>query len=296
MNKFLTLLCSLLLCHGTVLAQQHFGFKQKHQHPHVAPGIQAVQVDGSQRSAQPYAPRHQSLSVHAIGPNAQNIVWQVQYEAESGLPLMMKRSRPETENRIEQAQPAVALQQFAQAATTVLPLDQAQQELEIMRTETDALGHTHIRVQQTHMGVPIYGAVGILHYSANHEMFNGRLRPSPSFYDVEPDLSPETVAQIALQDLTQHASVRNLSHEEQSLLGYSGPITKLWIYPSQQLGDRLCYTVELRPNFLQHWMYFVDANTGQILNHYDHTCSIGPTTATGQDLNGQTQSINVFEA
>ncbi|MEL6594210.1 MAG: hypothetical protein AAFQ68_29170, partial [Bacteroidota bacterium] len=296
MNKILPLLCCLMLFASTSLAQQHFGPKLKNQQTQVAPSIMPVQIDGSQRSAKPLAPRYQSLRIQGVGQNAQTIVWEVQYEAESGLPLMMKRARPETENRTEQAQPAMALQQFAQSATTVLPLDQAQQELEILRTETDDLGHTHIRVQQTHMGVPIYGAEGILHYSAEHEMFNGRLRQSPAFYDVEPNLSPDAAAQVAMQDITNHANVRSLNSEEQTLLDYYGPKTKLWIYPSPQYGYRLCYTVELRPNFLQHWMYFVDANNGQILNHYDHTCSIGPTTATGQDLNGQNQTINVFEA
>lgn len=297
MKKYFYLLLLLIFGSSTLLAQQAMDDKRKSPRAHVAPSIQAVEINGAERSAQPLSPRHQTLDVQNIGTNgAQNHVWQIEYAAETGVPIFLKRDRAENATMIERSNPAMALSQYMQSAASVLPFEHPEQELLIERSETDDLGHTHIRIQQSHMGVPIYGAEGILHFSPSHEMLNGRFVSSPHFYDVQPSLTGDAAAQLAIQDIANHATYRSLTAAEQDMLNYTGPITKLWLYPSKEHGLRLAYSVELRPNFLQHWMYYVDAENGMILNHYDHTCSLGPTTATGNDLNGQSKTVNVFEA
>ncbi|MEL7531509.1 MAG: M4 family metallopeptidase [Bacteroidota bacterium] len=297
MKKYFYLFILSVLGSSSLLAQQAMDSKRKNPRAYVAPSVQVVEINGAERSAQPFSPRHQSLNVQDIDTHAgHNHVWQIEYAAETGVPIFLKRERAESATLIERTNPAQALSQYLIDAAAIMPFDQPAQELSIKRSEIDDLGHTHIRLQQTHMGVPIYGAEGILHFSPSHEMLNGRFVPTPHIYEVEPNLTGAAAAQVAIQDVATHTTYRSLTADEQDLLNYSGPITELWLYPSPEHGMRLCYTVELRPNFLQHWKYFVDAKDGTILNHYDHTCSLGPTTATGNDLNGQSQTINVFEA
>ncbi len=58
----------------------------------------------------------------------------------------------------------------------------------------------------------------------------------------------------------------------------------------------LTYHITIRPNILNRWEYFIDANTGEVLNKYDNTCSLGAATAQAADLNQVTRTLNTFNA
>ena len=296
MNRTLYFLLFALCLPGLSVAQQDFQHKHKTSTQTVQPAINPVVIDGSQTQSPVRTHRHQPLSVHnATSLNTAQSLWQVEYEAQSGQAIFLKKIRTQTENE-RYPLPAVALSQYMAEAESLLPFGTPSPELQIRQTQTDDLGHTHIRLQQRYQGIPIYGAEGILHLSPTHEILNGRFVATPNLSQLTPAITANAAAQIAIQDVSQHASYRPLTPKEQDFLGYLGPITEMVLYPSSHQGLRLCYTVELRPNFLQHWMYFIDAENGRILNHYDHTCTVGPTTAVGTDLNGNNRTINVFEA
>jgi Zn-dependent metalloprotease len=57
----------------------------------------------------------------------------------------------------------------------------------------------------------------------------------------------------------------------------------------------LVYHVTVRPNFVERYEYFIEANTGKVLDYYNHTCYLTPRTATATDLNNKSRTINTTE-
>ena len=55
------------------------------------------------------------------------------------------------------------------------------------------------------------------------------------------------------------------------------------------------WRVEIRPNFRDHWRYFIDGATGAILEKYNATNADGPKTANGTDLLGTTRALNTYQ-
>ena len=58
---------------------------------------------------------------------------------------------------------------------------------------------------------------------------------------------------------------------------------------------RLTWSVEIRPNLHERWLYFVDAHTGQVLDRYQASPSDGPVVGSGMDLHGNTVDLHTFE-
>ncbi|MEL6257035.1 MAG: M4 family metallopeptidase, partial [Bacteroidota bacterium] len=180
----------------------------------------------------------------------------------------------------------------------ILGIDDPAQELRIKNIERDNLGFAHIKLAQVYQGIPVYASEMILHYSpANEIIMTGRYQTSPILSDVNPGIEVDAAIQVAMSDLTNDAHVRELTEAEQELLNYVAPQSELVIYrtrgfPAQQ---KLAWHLVIRPNLMHRWEYMIDANTGEVLNDFDHTCTIGPATGSGQDLNGQVQSLQVYE-
>jgi len=72
---------------------------------------------------------------------------------------------------------------------------------------------------------------------------------------------------------------------------------ELIIYHPQINQDdaRLAWRMVVRPNFLERWIYYIDAKSGEILSKINNTCSIDGTVRTSaRDLNNTPQAINVY--
>lgn len=68
------------------------------------------------------------------------------------------------------------------------------------------------------------------------------------------------------------------------------------IITQKSVQYKLAYQILVRPNFIEVWHYFIDANNLDVLDFYNGTCSAnGPRTATATDLNGVTRTINTYE-
>ena len=52
----------------------------------------------------------------------------------------------------------------------------------------------------------------------------------------------------------------------------------------------------MRPNTYERWRYFVDALSGEVLDHYQYSPTDGPAVGSGVDLSGQEVSLNTFES
>ncbi|RMG71012.1 MAG: T9SS C-terminal target domain-containing protein [Bacteroidetes bacterium] len=192
---------------------------------------------------------------------------------------------------------AAALTHLEQVAAR-LGVAQPSTEFALQRHEQDALGHTHVRMQQVWQGVPVYGAEVIVHFTPQQEIrLNGRYQPTPQGLSTTPSLDADAARGLALADAGTLVPVQDIPPAWQEILDYTQAPAELVIYhPPQAPNPHLTWHISLRPNVLHHWEYFVDALTGDILHRYDHTCSVGPTTGSAADLNGVVRSLNLFQA
>lgn len=188
---------------------------------------------------------------------------------------------------------------YLEAVKPYLKLANPEVELDILKSETDEIQTTHLRMQQTYKGVNVYGGEMILHKKDNEEvsLLNGHFYPTPQIESVKPSLSDDNVGKVAISDVSKTSIVKPMTATEMVMLKYEKPKTELIIYHQNEKadGERLAYHVTVRPNFLERWVYVIDANSGEILDKYNHTCTIdGPFKANATDLNGVSKSINTY--
>jgi Zn-dependent metalloprotease len=226
---------------------------------------------------------------------------QVKRSAHSDLPIFI--SGAVSEARLSSPNGRLDLQKAAvsylNGVKDVLRVRQPEAEFSVHRTEIDDPGQLHIRMKQSYRGVEVYGSEIILHAKSNQiQSLNGRYFPTPGLANVKPALSAEGAVAAATGNLRGKAAFAALSAEQKTLLGYEKPESKLVIYHvnDDPNNARLTWHVTLRPNFIDLWEYFVDANTGAVLHQYNHTCAIdGARTATAKDLSGATQTVHTYQ-
>lgn len=157
----------------------------------------------------------------------------------------------------------------------------------------DEYGITHINACQKYKGVKIYGSEFSLHLSSVSERFAGRMYDIDNEINTIPQYSSEQASETAVRDIRSTTVYKDLSAREKQILKYDKPVSELIILKKED-SFRLAYQVAVRPNFIEIWMYFIDARTGEILKKYNATCSDGPVITSAVDLNGVSRTINTY--
>ncbi len=144
-------------------------------------------------------------------------------------------------------------------------------------TTTDDQGNSHVRLQQVFQGVPVYGGEVIAHSkNGAFELLNGRYYPTPKLASVTPVLTAETAMQQVKATIGLDKIKTNWTADELRLI--DGPpfeATLMVYHPKRDLHtERLAWVVTARPNILTRTVYFLDANTGEMIHHFDHICKI----------------------
>ena len=165
----------------------------------------------------------------------------------------------------------------------------------IIGINTDELGITHVDAVQQYKGVKIYGSESSLHFSPLKERFTGRLYPVDQEINTTPGYNESEILAVVGKDIKKITPFKEMSDKEKEFLEYESPSCTLIILRQEDNSYVLAYEVEIRPNFLERWRYFVDARTGQILKKYNITNSDGAVTASAVDLNGITRTINTYQ-
>ena len=171
--------------------------------------------------------------------------------------------------------------EFLKQYGNVVGLRQTTTELDFVGAREDDLGLTHVRLEQVHQGVPVFGNQIITHMDAKGVgETTGHVNEAARQVNTSPGLTAKSAIKTA-----------------RAALDYDGylseqPTAKLVILPNLDGSDgaTLTYQVELfvaddtkKPERHQ---YFVDANTGSIVWHYDSIPS-----GTGYSLYNGTVTI-----
>lgn len=194
---------------------------------------------------------------------------------------------------ISTAAAETATYQFLNQVKSLLHINKAEENFLIKQSIADELGQTHVRLTQTYEGIPVYGAELIAHLTdaGDIELVNGRYQTIPTGTVTRPKLSVQQAANKALTDVRKVSLVRSFGD---NILNMQPTEGELCLYPVAD-GAVLAYQLTVRPNMLERWQYTIDAQTGAVIDKYNHTCGVdGPVKASGKDLNGVTRSLQTY--
>lgn len=207
---------------------------------------------------------------------------------------------------------------FLENAKELMNIENPSSEFEPILTQTDELGMTHVKYQQIHKGIPVYGAEVIVHFDHKNQILNGRYLSTPTVDDVTPQLDNNQVESLVIAEV---GGIVNLEEDKFNLFDFEKITSDLVIYE-----DRLCYELTVYKNIVDRWEYIVDAKSGEVIrahqnickfhNHVNHgECSHnhtiandnneaitnmpppdGPSVSNAQDLFGTNRQINTYES
>ena len=227
--------------------------------------------------------------------------WEVLMDEKKGVPYFLQfrgdRSRFRKARKVSAAQAAA---DFLARNRDLFRLENPGRELEVKDEQADRFGWKHVRFQQKYRGMPVWGGEIIAHLDDTGLLYalNARYLPTPKNVDLRNvEITQEQAIAWALQDLGLRRTDLRLEAWQKRLLKYDGPTARLYIWQDEKVGvpePRLVWHVAVRPNFQDNWFVFVDAHTGEVLERYNATAFDGPVTATGVDLNGKTQTLQVY--
>ena len=170
-------------------------------------------------------------------------------------------------------------------------------EFSLKSVETDAQGFTHIKLAQTYMGAQVWGKEMILHFGPSETTITGRWVSTPSLTSLSSPIASSSAIQMAETDIYGDKPHKEMSQATKQLLKYTGPTADLILYPKNLHNnkDRWAYRVLVRPNFIDWYECYVDAQTGSVIFKNNISCNSGSASTTLTDLNGASQTINTYQ-
>lgn len=164
--------------------------------------------------------------------------------------------------------PAGLAMEYLDTAAPMMKIKNPSSEFSVVGVDEDELGMKHIRMQQMHQNVPVYGAEIILHGTRDKINFlNGTYYPTFEMDNVTPSLSTDKCESIIYKNMgTQIKYQIDLDQ-----FGDMEPKSELVVY-SYEHKFSLVYHFTVYKNLIERWEYFVDAHTGEIINKYESIC------------------------
>lgn len=184
---------------------------------------------------------------------------------------------------------------FLSSVKADLKITEPKNEFEVVEERTDEQGIKRVRLQQKFKNIPIYGGELGLHSNKSGviEFMMGKVFPTPKI-SVKPKFNEVEAIKFTYQDLGKVAIVQK-SGLVSKFLEMDPDKGELMIY-KQNDTEKLVYHLTVRPNMLERWVYFVDANTGEVLDKYNHTCTLdGVITASSRDLNNVQRTFGAYQ-
>lgn len=184
---------------------------------------------------------------------------------------------------------------FLNSVKTDLKIVNTKEEFRVLSDYTDEGGIRRVSLQQNFKGVPLYGGELGLHSNRSGaiEFMMGKVFPTPKV-NTKPGIGEAEAIRLAYTDLS-HRSVIQKKGLVNKFLAMDPDKGELFIYPEKE-SSRLIYHLTLRPNLLERWVYFVDAHTGEVIEKYNHTCTLdGVVQASSRDLNNVQQAFNAYQ-
>jgi bacillolysin len=185
--------------------------------------------------------------------------------------------------------------EFLTSVKADLKIAEPKSEFEVLEEVTDEKGIKRVRLQQKYKNVPVYGGELGLHSNTSGviEFMLGKVFPTPKI-SVKPKFNESEALQLTYQDLGKVSIVQKTGMVSK-FLAMDPDKGELMIYKHQDT-ERLVYHLTVRPNILERWVYFVDAHTGEVIDKYNHTCTLdGVVKASSRDLNNVQRTFGAYQ-
>ncbi|MBM1105598.1 M4 family metallopeptidase [Aurantibacter crassamenti] len=301
----------------TITAQDTFDDKKHQKGTSAKAGMvkkfKTLQIakDKNEKSLKTGRTNFQMPSVFNRGSIGSKYEHQVLNKTEKGLPLFIKsEANQESVSLIGKQSVENVAKDYLVDVKHLLQINDPTSEFVEISSKIDGLGQTHIKMQQVFQGVKVHGSEVVLHLDKSKKVsaLNGRNQPTPIINNTVPKLSiTDALKQVEIDlgvVLNQNSSAKN-----NSFLTDTDFEEELLIYPFE--GEYiLARHLTVYPNLMDRWEYFVDAQTGRILNKYYHTCTFyndlkkenhshsagftPPSNGNGNDLNGVNRQLNTY--
>lgn len=146
----------------------------------------------------------------------------------------------------------------------------AQNEFNAIRVKKDELGHHHVYLRQMCQELRVVGSELLVHFNqANTPCHvNGRYVPGINI-DTTPTLSDEEALAKARADLQRRGLIIQSVAAEPELV----------VYARNTIEGKLAYELMLDCGIGQEWCYWIDANSGSIINCFNNVRKEKPTAS-----------------
>lgn len=202
--------------------------------------------------------------------------------------------------------------EYLQKAAPLMKIKDPSNEFSIQSTSTDDLGYTHVKLQQKVKNIDVYGAEIIIHGSdQTFDFLNGSYFPTIDMENVTPSLDSELALDYCRSDMGE---TKMQKHSNDPIFGNLKTNNKLVIYPYENTFY-LAYHISTYKNLIERWEYFIDANTGSVINKFQSICKFhnhkhgagescshteslvmdGKATANALDLFNVSRQINTYQ-
>ena len=209
-----------------------------------------------------------------------------------GVPTMISGEVP-IEGSVRNLPLTARCQQYLEAVKSMMSIKDPVEEFEVKSTETDEMGHTHVRMQQKFGNLPVWGSEIILHERGGKlNLLNGSYYPTPSVLSLEPTVSMASATDAVKADLEKIKPFSDLNDAQLKQVGGKQMREELVIFHVNDKKDaeRLAYHVTIYANVIHRWEYFIDAQNGQVLDKYESSCDFFGHYHNGEENDSQSHA------
>jgi Zn-dependent metalloprotease len=179
----------------------------------------------------------------------------------------------------------------------ILKIDDPSQEFLRLSTKQSENGIIHVRFQQMYRGLEVWAKDAYVHLDTygNVQFYNGNISQTPfAITSVFGKITQDIAIQNTYNDLSIRVPIKKLPQFAKDISGYTEPKARRIIFHDRFRIPHLTWLVEIRPNIKDDYYYFIDAETGFIIEKYNNTKADGPTTGSGNDLNGVNRTFGTY--
>lgn len=170
-------------------------------------------------------------------------------------------------------------------------------EFKLKKQTTDADGNIHLCFSQFINNIPIWGKEITFHFRSDGSVysFSGNYISTPVVQYTQSIDSLKAIS-LATNSLMSNRSQNGTDNDFMKLLNYSGPAASktIWLDPSNGNAS-VAWIVDIRPNFRDNWIIFIDIQNGNIINKFNKTTNSGSVMAKAKDVQGYNRNIYVYK-
>ncbi|MFZ1704565.1 MAG: M4 family metallopeptidase [Saprospiraceae bacterium] len=207
---------------------------------------------------------------------------------DEGLPVYIKGKMDKIAKNLSIEAQAYA---YIEAAKPLMKITDGNISFQLVNTHLDELGIHHFRMQQYYKNIPVYGAEIILHGSEEgFDFLNGQYSHQIFLDQTLPNIEFEEAEQFVLSDFPNWLP---LLENQRPFLPNKRIDSELVIFKDKNQIFSLVYHISAYPNIGERWEYFIDANTGKILDKYPSLCKFHAFGKTkGESCNHELDGLN----